>query len=83
MHSGVPKAVEDVIHAMPHDAHPMAILLTGATGPWWGGVVVVVVVMVMVVVVIVIVMVVVVVVMVMVVTVGRITCLRCGADLNY
>jgi citrate synthase len=29
MHSGVPKAVEDVIHAMPHDAHPMAILLTG------------------------------------------------------
>jgi citrate synthase len=29
MHSGVPRAVEDVIHAMPHDAHPMAIILTG------------------------------------------------------
>lgn len=28
-HAGVPKAVEDVIHAMPHDAHPMAIILTG------------------------------------------------------
>lgn len=29
MHSAVPRAVEDVIHAMPHDAHPMAIILTG------------------------------------------------------
>jgi citrate synthase len=29
MHAGVPRAVEDVIHAMPHDAHPMAIMLTG------------------------------------------------------
>lgn len=30
-HSGVPKIVEDVINAMPHDAHPMAIILTGLT----------------------------------------------------
>eukprot|EP00882_Tetradesmus_deserticola_P018934 GHRQ01020357.1.p1 GENE.GHRQ01020357.1~~GHRQ01020357.1.p1 ORF type:complete len:118 (-),score=33.38 GHRQ01020357.1:156-509(-) len=29
LHNGVPRAVEDVIHAMPHDAHPMAIILTG------------------------------------------------------
>lgn len=29
MHSGVPRAVEDVITAMPHDTHPMAIILTG------------------------------------------------------
>lgn len=29
LHASVPKAVEDVIHAMPHDAHPMAVILTG------------------------------------------------------
>jgi hypothetical protein len=29
MHAGVPKAVEDVVNAMPHDAHPMAVILTG------------------------------------------------------
>jgi Citrate synthase, C-terminal domain len=31
LHAGVPTAVEDVIAAMPHDAHPMAIILTGLT----------------------------------------------------
>jgi len=33
-HAAVPKAVEDVIHAMPHDAHPMAIILTGGWPEW-------------------------------------------------
>jgi citrate synthase len=29
MHASVPKTVEDVINALPHDTHPMAVILTG------------------------------------------------------
>lgn len=30
-HTAVPEAVEECIHALPHDAHPMACILTGLT----------------------------------------------------